>query len=216
MAVKKLKPLLSKFHKEIGAALNLLHLANDVREAYQPKRGPKLSNSAVALIAEISFLKIFVAFENFIENTFLYYMLGGKSPNKYCPIRYVFPKDKEHAIKMTLQDYSNYTDWSTPDKIVKRAEYTFKNGEPFKTGIASYIQILQDLKIIRNYITHSSENAKDKFEIRARFYLGTLPPGNVLTVGNFLLMYSPQNTRPICFIEFFAEKLKDFSSNLIP
>lgn len=216
MVSKKVKPILNQFHKEIDYSLRLVRLVDEVRDAYQPRRGPKLSSLEVELIAEFSFLNIFVAYEVFLERLFIRYMMGGEGSRGYKPKRYVFPKDEDHAKNMTLQDYVSYTDWTTPDKVKRRAEYCFKNGEPFKSNIDAFIQVLQDIKTVRNHITHSSVDAQDKFEERARFYLGTLPPGKVLKVGEFLLSHDPRATSGQIFIEYFCDQLKDFSRRIAP
>ncbi|MDD5546531.1 MAG: hypothetical protein PHO67_05195 [Candidatus Omnitrophica bacterium] len=215
MPSKKLKPILDHFHREIDYSLKLVRLVDEVKDAYQPKRGPKLSSKEVQLIAEFSFLNIFIAYEIFMEQAFIRYMMGGETSRGYKPKRYVSPKDEEHARKITLQDFTSYTDWSTPDKIKRRAEYCFKNGEPFKTNIDLYIQMLQDIKTIRNHITHSSIDAKEKFEDKARFYLGTLPPGKELKVGAFLLMRNSRSASVENLNEYFCKQLKDFSKRII-
>jgi len=215
MSKKKLKPILDRFHKEIDYSLRLVRLVGDVKDAYQPKRGPKLSIKEVELIAKLSFLNIFVEYEVFMEESFIRYMLGGESPKGFKPKRYVFPKDEKHARKITLQDYVIYTDWSTPDKIKRRAEYCFKDGEPYKTNINLFIKTLQDIKTIRNYITHSSIVAKDKFKTMARSYLVTLPPVKELKAGKFLLMNNPNSRTPENFIDYFCNKLKYFSKRIV-
>lgn len=216
MALRKLRPILNQFYREIDYSLKLVRLVGEVKDAYQPKRGPKLSLKEVGLVAELSFSNIFVAYEVFMEGAFVRYMLGGESPKKYKPKRYVFPKDEEHARKITLQDYVGYADWSTPDKIKRRAEYCFKKGEPFKSNIAISIQVLQDMKTIRNFISHASIGTQEKFELRVRHYLGALPPGREIKAGEFLLMQNPAVNTPQSFLEFFCSELKDFSKRIVP
>lgn len=216
MLSKRLQPVLNHFLKELDYSLKLVRLVDEVKDAYQPRRGPKLSSKEVELIAEFSFLNIFVAYETFMEQSFLRYMMGGEASRGYKPKRYVLPKDEEHARRITLQDYTSYADWSTPDKIKRRAEYCFKNGEPFKPNIDLFTQTIQDIKTIRNHITHSSFDAKDKFEDRARFYLGTLPPGSELKVGTFLLLRNARSSGEQNFIEFFCDQLKEFSNRIVP
>jgi len=215
MAAQKLRPVLSQFYREINYSLRLVRLVDDVMNAYQPRRGPKLSRKELELITELSFSNIFVAYETFNENSFIKYMLGGEASHGYKPRRYVFPKDEEHARKMTLQDYIAYTDWSSPDKIKRRAEYCFRNGEPYKQNIDLFASVLQNIKTIRNYIAHSSFDAKEKFENMARQYLGVLPVGRDLKAGVFLLMPTPRNPAQ-SFIEFFCEELRSFSERIVP
>src|SRR3989344_1293832 len=146
---RQLKSILKKFHNEIDYSLKLVTIVEEVSDSYKPPKGLKLSKKELILVTELAFLKIFVAYEIFIEEAFIGYMLGQTSRNKFKPKKYVLPKDEQHARKMTLQDYSEYTDWASPDKIKRRAEYCFKNGEPFTTNISSRQQMLQDIKTIR-------------------------------------------------------------------
>lgn len=212
----KVKSALLTFQRELDYSRKLVNLAQDVHQAYRPQRGSKLSATEVEHITELAFLKIFVAYEHFIETVFLKYMVGGESRTGYKPRRYVFPKDEKHAKTMILQDYSAFADWSTPSKVKIRANYCFRNGEPFSQNISAIEQKLGDMKTIRNAITHSSQEAKEKFEIVARRFLTTLPPIRNFTVGRFLLSQNPNVNQPQKIIDIFIDELKNFSEQIVP
>jgi len=216
MAIKKIRPFVSSLNKEINYALKLARKGCAIQQAYQPQRGPRLLLEEVDLIFELAFHKVFIAYEVFLENIFVGYMLGAESPQKYKPHRYVSPQDEAHARKMILQDYSGYADWSTPSKLINRAEYCFKNGEPFKSGMSAMYSVAQDIKTIRNAISHKSIKTHDKFKEVVRRYLVTLPAGQKITVGWFLRLQNNSTTVPQDYLDMFCQEILNFSSRIAP
>ena len=62
---KMLKSILKRFQNEIDYSLKLVLVVEEVSRSYKPPKSKKLSQKEVRLIAELAFLKIFVAYEQF-------------------------------------------------------------------------------------------------------------------------------------------------------
>src|ERR1700754_3514945 len=53
-------------------------------------------------IAESAYLKIFIAWETFLENCFIDYLLNEPSINNNRPAKWVSPLNREHANKIVI------------------------------------------------------------------------------------------------------------------
>jgi len=139
----------------------------------------------VEMITELSFLRIFIAWENFLEESFIRYLVGAKSPSGYIPKRTVSPSNMEIAKKILSGERKEYIRWNSASEVVARAEIYFKDGEPYANAIRGATIDLDDMNIIRNRITHMSSTSKTKFNnfVRRRFGHGK----SGMTPGRFLL-----------------------------
>lgn len=63
------------------------------------------------MLIEQIILKLFSEWERFLENTFIYYMLGEKSSKGVAPVRYAMPLGFDHAYRL-IQNVNQYPDWS--------------------------------------------------------------------------------------------------------
>lgn len=75
-------------------------------------------------VVESSFLKIFIAWETFLESVFIKYMMGENPIINPPPTRYVNPIDPAHANNMLIGTKS-FADWSKPDDVRKLSELFF-------------------------------------------------------------------------------------------
>lgn len=150
------------------------------------------------MIIEKAFLDVFETLESFMENVFICYMLGLNGQNGNTVERYVMPLDKEHAKKI-LRGKDQYVDFTNRSSIMKYAENFFKNGGPFVylNGIS---QDFEDMKKIRNEISHSSINSRDEFERMVRSRISFLPTS--INVASFLMAEMPKRKK-----SFFAHYL---------
>jgi hypothetical protein len=92
---------------------------------------PPLLQDQIYMIYELSFLKFFLAWEWFIENTFILYILGHRTDIRYMPKAYVRPKDQYHAYQF-IKEGREYADWTSPDIVIRKANLFFEDGEPYK------------------------------------------------------------------------------------
>ncbi len=139
-------------------------------------------------ITESAFLKIFIAWESFLERSFVLFMMGTPSASGNAVVRYVFPTSEDHANKILIGTL-RYVDWSQPENVRKLARLFFDNGEPFNTTIAEVQSDLFDLKTIRNAAAHLSSTTTESLD---RMSTGKLHrPCSGMTVYNLILAPDP-------------------------
>lgn len=125
--------LLEMFENNINKSLTLVNNLNNYHEYRDGELRPILLKN-MNLIAELVFLKIFISWESFLEQTFIRFMCGGVTSSGYCPDRYVKPKKLDHAMNILLQN-REYLDWTRWNEVKIWAQNFFKNGEPYKPAI---------------------------------------------------------------------------------
>ena len=167
------------------------------------------------MLVELCFLRAFIAWEAFLEDSFIIYLHGKKSPKGFSPKRYAMPKDTKHSMDLIFGG-ERYTDWASRDKVVARANRFFKNGEPYSSVLENIAQDLKEMKTIRNSIVHASVSSREKFKslVRGRIRGGTFPSG--LTVGGFLNGNNPAASNPISFLEYYIEALRKAGNDIAP
>ena len=114
-------------------------------------------------IAELSFLRLHLAWERFLEESFARYMCGARSITGFRPRCYATPRNRKHArrfLMMGLQRIPRYADWAKRELVIWRANTVFKDGRPFASPLRAGARDLDDMATIRNCIAHSSEYAR--------------------------------------------------------
>jgi hypothetical protein len=159
-----------------------LKRASDLLEAVQ------LPYFQLALIYELAFLRCFLAWEIFLEETFYAYMLSKPSPDGTTYGRYVRPRNLQHARKL-VRGEGKFSAWANSKMVLKRADLFFDQGEPFSTGLAAASGDLADMGKVRNRIAHRSGTAKSEFLELVRQRHGSVPQGT--NAGRFLLGKDP-------------------------
>jgi len=145
-----------------------------------------LSSNEIHSIYELSFLKIYLSWESFISRVFILYMIGEKTDSGYVPKCYVTPEDENHAYNI-IKSGRPFPDWLNLEFVREKSELFFENGEPFKTTLylkANIRGALRNMRILRNAIVHTSNEAKEKYEnmLRTEFgHASNISPGEFLS-----------------------------------
>lgn len=119
------------------------------------------SKNIHAAIVEHCFMGLFLAWENFIEKTFLSYLCGETDLKGQVYSRYSTPNDIEHAYNM-VKGTKQYPDWTNLDHINILSNIYFNDSGPFILLKSSPVE-LQHIKTIRNKISHVSEKSTRAF-----------------------------------------------------
>ena len=112
---------------------------------------------------EIAFFKIFIKFEKFLSVCFEEYCVGNGTTDGYCPNRKLNFIDKYHlinVIKPQSRSFINHID------IIKISDCFFDDADnPFDIIRIdpTYTGIFDQMKKIRNFIAHESDEAKSKY-----------------------------------------------------
>jgi hypothetical protein len=160
---------------------------------------------------ELSFLRIFATWEDFLEETFIRYMCRGKTASAYCPKCYATPTSMEHALAI-LKGSRPFASWTSPSEIRERAKLFFKGGEPYENAVASAARELEEMRQIRNSVAHRSGSAWDQFQDMARKNLGYRPRG--LSPGSFLATSGPAPGKR--FFEFYCDTIIALAGLIVP
>jgi hypothetical protein len=155
---------------------------------------------------EFAFLKAFLGWETFLEDSFILYLVGRAPVRGRPPVRYAFPPSRRAAVAWVLPEHREYAEWAKAADVIVRANRFFRDGRPFTPVLQSIQNALEEMRKIRNAIAHVSASSQEKFEQVARLRLGVVP--HDLTVGRFLAMDVPRASPPSCFLEVYFAKLE--------
>jgi hypothetical protein len=128
-----------------------------------PQGGYTYSEVLRDFIIESAFLKLFVAWESFLEATFIAYLMGNQ-PRTGVPVtRFATPQSIDAANKM-LVGTQRFVDWANPEIVMRLASLFFRDGFPVRYALASAHQDLVDMKVVRNACAHLSRTTKPAFD----------------------------------------------------
>ena len=133
-------------------------------------------------IIAISFFKMFLSWEEFLEESFLRLLVEAKSGTK--GVRSLLDvKTKKEAFKIVKGDSKAYIDWADVKKVRARAVLFFKDGKPYEQYLAAGSLHLDRMRKIRNRIAHRSQRAEKEFKDLVRELFGAYhheTPGSLL------------------------------------
>jgi len=207
--------VLRDFDKNISRSQGL---AGAAQQWLVRANGPKIPRFTIAyrdMLVELAFLHLFLAWERFLEESFLLYMLGKKSPRKYAPQRFVNPPTRFHAYRLTLPEWGRpYAEWDNPEAVRERAKRFFKKGDPYESALSAHTHVLKEIRTIRNAIVHRSISSQDNFDKLVRNKLGYLPSN--LRVGAFLITVVRSHAVPISYLDYYLNGLINAARGIIP
>ncbi|WP_134087995.1 hypothetical protein [Olivibacter sp. XZL3] len=132
----------------------------------------KISANLREFIAESAFLKIFVAWETFVEKCFIDYLINEESILHRRPAKWATPINSMHANQIIIGT-QKHMDWSNPETIRKISKIFFHQGYVFDTALSAINADLMDMKTIRNSAAHVSSTTTTKLDGLATRILGT-------------------------------------------
>ncbi len=167
-----------------------------------------------AVLHEAAFLRAFVAWERFLEETFLSYLMGQKSISGRSLHRYYQPPNASSAWNLLamMSGRRPYLDWTEATEVAKRAKVVFRNGGWF-VRLTAQNSILQDMKKLRNAISHDSDDARAKFEGLVRRELRTLPSG--CTPGSFLGTPDRASPARASFLDKYLDVIEALAQDIL-
>ena len=213
MANRTPRTLLADSVREFEGAIQLTARASVWQSHLQHYHAARFKKEHFAQIVELAFMKSFLTWEAFLEEAFILYLLGKKSPNGYAPLRHAIPTNRQHAVELLASD-ARYTDWTAASRVVSRATRFFKGGRPFVNVIRPQTNLLDNLKTIRNALSHESEEAAEKFATFVRNELTYFPPSMI--PGTFLVTLKPHHAPPKTYLQFYVENFRSMAEAIIP
>jgi hypothetical protein len=150
----------------------------------------KIARNLREFICESAFLRIFIAWESFLENSFVDYLLNEPSILNKRPAKWVNPINKEHAQEIIIGT-KPYMDWSNPETIRKMSQIFFHEGYVFNTTLSAIKNDLMDLRAIRNSTAHLSSSTSGKLDGVSCRILNT--PSSNYTAYRLLFSVDPRS-----------------------
>jgi hypothetical protein len=210
VAQRQLHVVLSEFQRTVRQCRRF---ADDARKWSLPSATPHISVPRRDSIVELAFLRGFLAWESFLEESFILHMLGKQPRRGKPPHRYVLPPNRKVAFDLSAGG-RDYASWEVAADVATRATRFFRDGRPYTGPLRAAQNNLDAARTLRNAVAHRSEAAQKRFEGLARNELGgTLPPR--LTVGGFLNTPTPASAPPESFLEYYFGVLEIVAEKII-
>ena len=182
-----------------------------IGHAGQPRR-PVINVKRRDSMIELAFLRAFLAWETFLEEAFLLYMLGRKPISGRRPYRFVLPPTREWAQE-SVREGQRYAKWDG-QVVSNKATRFFKDGLPFTAVLRANQAFFDEATTIRNAVAHSSSDARNKFLQIVRNKPGAPVIANI-TVGAFLNAQVPASNPPVAFLDFYIDRVEFVADQLV-
>jgi hypothetical protein len=163
---------------------------------------PRLTRAQMCLLTEAVFFAAFRAYEQFLRNVFLLYCSGIQSGKRRLVRSFLQPRSVSHAESL-VKSAMPFLDWSSPDTLVERAESYLREGYPVKTPITTNMELLRELKRLRNHIAHMSGESSLEFKKLLKAHFGTVPL-RIPRPGEYLLLPSRRVRTTYYLLEYLA------------
>lgn len=203
----ELVDILNNYKQNIQDAVDML----DFAYAQYANGRYKYNSSIRMFISRNSFLKIFITWENFLEDSFLNYMLGKLSTTGRALVRYVNPSDYEHAQKLLIGT-QRYFDWGNVENVRKISKLYFENGDPFNSIISSIVIDLSDLRVVRNAAAHISSTTSTQLDAVASRKLARRIVN--IDVSDFILSNDPNSNGTQTILDTYLAILDTAAVNI--
>jgi hypothetical protein len=210
VAQRQLHVVLHEFQRTIRECQRF---ADDARLWALHDGAPRISVARRDSIIELAFLRGFLAWESFLEESFILHMLGKQPLRGRPPHRYVLPPNRKAALDLSAGG-RKYASWEAATEVATRATRFFRDGRPYTGPLRTAQNVLGAARTLRNAVAHRSEAAQKEFEKLARNELGgTLRPA--LTVGGFLNTPKPASDPPESFLNYYLGVLQVVAEQII-
>ena len=210
MAKRHLKTVRSEFD---GAVKESRRLADDAFRWALPGSVRRITRKRRDALLELAFFRVYLAWESFLEESFILHLLGARVGGKRAPHRFAFPPSETAAKEWVIPESQRYARWDAT-MVSSRALRFFRGGYPYTETLRSSQSVLDEARTIRNAVAHDSEKARHKFEDLLRRQKQTIPIRS--TVGAFLGTTVLESIPPTSFLEVYLSRLLFLASKIVP
>lgn len=201
-----LNTCLLKFRQKIIKVNNYIGFAYEQDSSLNNIR----TNEEIEFLVTSAFLRLFIAWEGFLEESFILYLTGEESLDGSELVRYASPLDEKHAHKILIGT-QKYVDWANNEIVGRIAGIYFENSEPYLTSLNSIAMDLSDLRAIRNASAHISSNTQNKLDAVASRVLRR--PVSNIEVSDFVTQISLEdNSKTV--LQMYQLKLDITAENI--
>lgn len=165
---RDLRPLVRALEAQIDEAAKLVHAAETIRNAVpvasRARRG--FSFRQIEAMYELAYLRIFAAWEVFLEESFLRLMCGFVGGGHIHPTIAPAPKTIQHA-RIALLGGRRFKPWHDPMVVVNRTQAFFSPvpgvDVPHDSVVSSALVLLKDYSDVRHHIAHLTDDTCTKY-----------------------------------------------------
>jgi hypothetical protein len=126
---------------------------------------------------EMAFLRVFIAWEDVLEQSFIRYLSGYEnSIGSYAPIGGITFSRSIAAAETQLYGTQHYLLWHNPNQVIARSRSFFNLGL-HEQVCQSNLARLNAFAAIRHRIAHGQDDAKTKFDNATMLLVGKRYPG---------------------------------------
>jgi hypothetical protein len=204
---RQMPGLEAEFRTRVAEAIRLAQIGEVARaeSVVGSDTRKNLHHSRIELLYELAYLRIFSAWEAFLEQTFFRYLCGYTSrAGTAIALAGTSFSTTLGAAELRVLSGRDYVLWHSPSKVVQRSQRFFQSC-PLEIVLQSNISRLEALASIRHRITHSQNDARKKFDtatmsLAGKRYRGSRP-------GAFLRDYDVSLTPQVRWLEELGHEL---------
>ena len=183
----KLNACLHEYRQNVVKVNNYINFAYEQDSSSNNVR----TSEEIEFLVTSAFLRLFIAWEGFLEESFVLYLTGEESLDGSQLVKYASPLDEKHANKILIGT-QKYVDWSNNEIVSRISGIYFENSEPYLTSLNSIARDLSDLRVIRNASAHISSTTQNKLDAVASRVL-TRQVSNI-KVSDFVMQISLEDS----------------------
>lgn len=209
---RRMPSLNVSFSFEVGRAVQLAQVVENARTGSPigSVARRELTLARTEAIYEAAYLRLFLAWETFLEQTFLRYLCGQVSGLGGCTLSNP-PYRTIPAAHVAVLSGHDFVSWADPAKVVQRSKRYMSKGF-HEIVLASDQARLTHFKSIRNRIAHPSQFARNQFDAATRALAVRRYSGS--SAGKFLRDKATLAPYPKLWLELIGDELVSLASQI--
>lgn len=207
-------PLASRFAREVDRALSLPRAGELIHDNSPPGSVARsqMRPSRLEALYEMAYLRVFTAWESFLEESFLRYLCGYATRLGVSALLQPACKSLADA-KIAALAGRHYVSWADPGDVARRGRRLINNGQ-HESVMMSNTARLEWLAFVRHRVAHRSEYSRFRFDtatmnLAGRRYRGALP-------GAFLRDWNPGAIPAERWLHALSRELESLAFQIVP
>jgi len=213
---RRCKNLAGDLERSVESSLEMLEAVEAAAQLARrgTKPSPSLYAHRIELFYEMGFLRMFIAWENFLEQSFYRYLCGHRNANGVEPIVPPAPFRTIQDAEAHVLNNKPFVLWHSPSRVWNRAHGMIPGGL-HEQVIGSNIAALDRYGAVRHRIAHAQADARIKFDqasmrLTGKRYRGARP-GKLLR--DWYLRSAPIPKR---WVEMIGDEFVNLGYQIVP
>lgn len=170
----------------------------------------ELSISRLEALYETAYFRVFLKWEDFLDQTFIRYLCGYR-PNNGTFTLIDPPFARIELAEASVLGSQNYVNWADPQQVINRSRRYILSGN-HEVVLNSDIARITHFKSVRNRIAHTSAHARLQFDIATRTLAARRYPAS--SPGRFLRDVGVASPIPMTWLEVISRELKALANQI--